>query len=355
MAFGFPFRALALASCFALFSATNAGRCSKPSVRHEWNSMTKTEQTNWINAVKCLAKLPHDPSLSPSVDPALSIIPSVNTSASHYDDMVYVHMDLNIRIHGTGYFLPWHRAYVSAFESVLKKKCGYNGTQPYWDWSLHTEDFPNSPVFNPDPTSGLGTNGDPNNNWELSDGAFSRDFLLAYPTPHRLRRNFTIQQSDPATDQNKFANATFTKEEVNKMVTGFMGDFNGFVGYFAPGAHAAVHFIVGADLFGTCTYDAPPSCIGGPKWASNDPMFFMHHAMVDKVWYDWQHNNEANFWAFEGGTIQATNLTESLEYPNGLPPNLSFDSKIPADGMFNEYTIYDMMNTTGGTLCYVYA
>jgi len=273
-------------------------------------------------------------------------------------------MDLNIRIHQTGFFFPWHRAYTYAFESALKTKCGYKGTQPYWDWTAHTEDFSNSPFWNPSLTNGLGTNGDPNNHGELFDGGFSKDFFLAYPTPHKLRRNITMQpwksiiNPDPAFDPNRFANTTFTKGEVTKMVTGFVGDLNGFQDYFSwlQGAHTAVHFIVGADMLGTCTYDAPASCVGGPKWASNDPIFFMHHAIVDKIWYDWQRNNKANFWAFEGGITQATqNYTVSHEYATGLPPNLSLDSKIPADGMFEEYTIYDMMNTTGGTLCYVYA
>ena len=33
---------------------------------------------------------------------------------------------------------------------------------------------------------------------------------------------------------------------------------------------------------------------------------------------------------------------------------MQLNSTIPADGMFNEVTIYDVMNTTGGYLCYVY-
>ena len=34
--------------------------------------------------------------------------------------------------------------------------------------------------------------------------------------------------------------------------------------------------------------------------------------------------------------------------------SMQLNSTIPADGMFNEVTIYDVMNTTGGYLCYVY-
>lgn len=33
---------------------------------------------------------------------------------------------------------------------------------------------------------------------------------------------------------------------------------------------------------------------------------------------------------------------------------MQFNTTMPADGMYAEETIYNMMDTTGGTLCYVY-
>ncbi|KIM83216.1 hypothetical protein PILCRDRAFT_7176 [Piloderma croceum F 1598] len=43
----------------------------------------------------------------------------------------------------------------------------------------------------------------------------------------------------------------------------------------------------------------------------SEPLFFMHHAMVDKVWSDWHHRHSSNFWAYEGGSVQAIeNSTE---------------------------------------------
>lgn len=40
------------------------------------------------------------------------------------------------------------------------------------------------------------------------------------------------------------------------------------------------------------------------------------------------------------------------EFDSEIP--LQLDSVMPADGMFAEATVRDMMNTTGGALCYVY-
>ena len=106
---------------------------------------------------QCLSRLPHDDALTPSVDPSVSQIPPVNTSGSYWDDIVYMHMDLNTRvsaharpcgavcrhdltcklqIHNTGLFFPWHRFYVQAVETAMKERCGYTGAFPYWDWSI---------------------------------------------------------------------------------------------------------------------------------------------------------------------------------------------------------------------------
>lgn len=68
-----------------------------------------------------MSKMPHDSAMTPSVDPSVSLIPPLNTSSSYYDgivqslgslsrrggalttvrffpDLVYLHMDLNIRV-----------------------------------------------------------------------------------------------------------------------------------------------------------------------------------------------------------------------------------------------------------------
>ena len=97
--------------------------------------------------------------------------------------------------------------------------------------------------------------------------------------------------------------------------------------------------------------------------------------MVDKIWYDWQNAHPENFWTYHGGTVQGIqNVSYYSEYPNGGPPFLTVrflqrreyiefqmtcivlqvNSTMPADGLFEEMTIHNVMNTTGGFLCYVY-
>ena len=53
--------------------------------------------------------------------------------------------------------------------------------------------------------------------------------------------------------------------------------------------------------------------------------------MVDKVWYDWQHASPENFWAFHGGSVQNLSSLQALaDYPNGMAPNLSVRTTLPA-------------------------
>ena len=101
-----------------------------------------------------------------------------------------------------------------------------------------------------------------------------------------------------------------------------------------------------SDMTGTCPKGTtPPDCYGGPKWTPNDPVFFMHHAvrdplwfyfradvlshrlipqMIDKIWSDWQQKSPKNKYSFGGGTVGAfINFATFLQFPTGLPPYLN--------------------------------
>ncbi|KAJ4480265.1 hypothetical protein J3R30DRAFT_3733296 [Lentinula aciculospora] len=108
------------------------------------------------------------------------------------------------------------------------------------------------------------------------------------------------------------------------------------------------------DLAGTCPATTE-DCIPGNKWWPNSPLFFLHHAMIGKIWSDWQNLNETSATAFAGGSVQAfDNTTYFAEYPTRAPPMLNTSSDIYMDNMFPGATIGDVSNHTAGYLCYVY-
>ncbi|KAH8994114.1 Di-copper centre-containing protein [Lactarius hatsudake] len=343
-------------SVVGAFSTHQKKACIKPAIRKEWRALRTQEKMEWIRAVNCLSHLPHDPALTPKVNRSVSLIPPVNASSSYYDDFVYLHMDLNTVIHFTGEFLPWHRWFLYAFEETLKSRCGYHGVSPYWNWTIDAPNFFESSFWkDSNPESGLGGWGDPKADYSVPDGGF-RKLHLSYPSPHIVRRNFTLRPFDIPlvvfTDPSLEANTTFLAPAVEKILE--IPDYKGFQKALEAGPHGAVHLIVSADLAGNCPQNAS-NCIPGPKWAPNDPLFWLHHAMIDKLWYDWQHRSQTNAESFFGGSVEALQSVESYnKYPTGAPPFLNLSSVMPADGLFPEVAIGDVMDTTSGILCYVY-
>jgi len=210
--------------------------------------------------------------------------------------------------------------------------------------------------------SGLGGWGDPNADFSVPDGGFGQ-LHHSYPSPHTLRRNFTLRPWTfpfvPNLDLQKEANVSFSASAIETILETPVGDFKGFQAAIEvfQGPHSAVHLITGGDLAAACPKNAPQDCwkipLGG--WAPNEPLFFMHHAMIDKLWFNWQLRNPENAKSFFGGSVQAIQSLDSYnKYPNGGPPFLSLDTIMPSDGLFPEVTIGDVLNTTGDVLCYVY-
>ena len=59
--------------------------------------------------------------------------------------------------------------------------------------------------------------------------------------------------------------------------------------------------------------------------------------MVDKIWYDWQNANEANFWSFAGGaTSVLAGFQPDPQYPNGAPPYIEVRGLLTSTCSINE-------------------
>ncbi|CAE6356956.1 unnamed protein product [Rhizoctonia solani] len=353
----------------ALLPASLASKCKNPEIRKEWRRFSKAEQTEWIRAVNCLNKKPASGKLKPPINLSKyeyydQIVP-VSNSSSYQDELTYVHMNLNPVIHNTGLFLPWHRWYLQSWTDALRTQCGYKGVTPYWAWEFDTANFEKSTIFNSDKTSGLGTWGDPNDDYTIKDGGFT-NLTFAYPVPHRLRRKYVPfpYMAPPGVDPSlypydtfKGANLTFTLGEVLKLLAQPTGNFKKFQYYMeqAQSMHTSVHMVLGGDLGGLCPKNATPAQCpfsGAPTISPNEPMFFLHHGNIDRLWWLWQKLNAKNQVAFAGGSVR--NLTRPDLYPNGAAPWQDTSTVIPTAGMYKSVTIGDVLDTTGDTLCYIY-
>ena len=94
--------------------------------------------------------------------------------------------------------------------------------------------FQNATIFNDSPTSGFGGWGNPADDYQITTGAFAENFTVAYPVPHKIRRNFTGASGNP----DPFGDGTpsapgaiwnyFTPASQQALVSGYVGDYQSF-------------------------------------------------------------------------------------------------------------------------------
>lgn len=343
----------------AAMAASTTCSADKLEVRREWGDITPEERRAWIDAVLCLQDTPSklDRTLYPG-------------AVSRYDDFVVVHMNQTLTIHGTGNFLSWHRYYVWAFERALKDECGFTGTQPYWNYGKWYADLTASPLFDGSETS-LGGNGAPPAGRKhkrqfpgggggggfggiggggtgggcITTGPF-KDMVVSLgpmaamiqPAPARnpqangygsnprcLRRDMNLSLGQNYGKPQDIVNSISNYDTI----VAFQNFMQG-----GTGVHGVGHFSVGGDP-------------GGDFYISpNEPSFWLHHGMIDRIWTIWQSLDYDNRrMAMEGGTSMMG---------GGSPQSLSDPVHMNVVG--ETYLISDLMSTVDGPgpFCYVY-
>ncbi|KAB5589296.1 hypothetical protein CTheo_7266 [Ceratobasidium theobromae] len=359
----------AILQCANAVSATR--KCKSIEVRKEWRALSRKEKKAWIDAVNCLNRTPRSGNLKPPLNmsdyPFYDYIVPESPEGTYYDELVYVHMNLNPIIHLTGLFLPWHRLYVHEWTNALRSKCGYKGVAPY------AIDFENSSIWDPDPEVGLGGFGDPNDDNTVKTGGLNLTvtypmlafnpliheiFLRQFSSAHKLRRNYQpLPFASIPGYETLQANLTFTPAEIQKLLAQPNGNFTSFQYYMekGDGMHSAVHGITGGDLAGLCPRGSNSSTCpfeGTPTFSPNEPMFQLHHGNVDRLWWLWQEKSLLNKFAFHGGSVQ--NFSDLVQFPNGGAPWLNTTDLIPTAGMFTSVSIGDILDTRSPPLCYIY-
>jgi tyrosinase len=296
----------------------------------------------------------------------LSIAPGVR---SRYDDFVGTHINQTLFIHSTGNFLGWHRYYVWTYEQALRKECGYQGHQPYWNWGKYALDPVNSALFDgsdeslsgdgfyfnhtpiavpgapppfdvikPGNGGGCVTSG-PFKDMVVSLGpvAGTLDGVTANPTPDGFSYNPRCLRRDISENA---AVSTRTNATVSLLTThDNIADFQDYMqGIFAKGilgVHGGGHFTVGGDP-------------GGYFFASSgDPAFWLHHANVDRIWWIWQNQDLA--------TRQNAIAGQTHMAGDGVPTTLEDDQFFQVNEKVPK--LKDLLTTLGGAdgeFCYIY-
>ncbi|KAJ5585863.1 Di-copper centre-containing protein [Penicillium hetheringtonii] len=335
---------------FSHFHLSHAHRkCSKLITRKEWRTLKTEEKSEWIGAVKCLANIRHE-RLSLTRNKTV-----LEGKRSLYDDFSYSHASVEHSAHRNAYFLPWHRWFTHLFDATLRRNCGYNGPTPYWDWSRDHTDLFSSPVFEDSPVYGLGGTGDcypsPGTDCIVNTGAFSLstgNFKLSWPIPHSLRRNLTLITG--WFDHEQPQNSTLGPEFVRNVTEKTKGDFFRFQ-YAMALLHNHVHNFIGGDLAGDCPKILPKKDCQGMaiSFTPNDPLFWLHHAQLDRLWNEWQRRHPSNFDAFSGMPTTPHNMSDP-RYSLGAHA----DHQMPFDVHSVPMTPRQVFDTESWPLCYRY-
>ncbi|SFQ16705.1 tyrosinase [Nitrosomonas cryotolerans] len=188
-------------------------------------------------------------------------------------------------------FLPWHREFLLQLEKDLQT-IDRSITVPYWDWTEDAADPFNSPIWS---DKFLGGNGIENDHWRVADGPFAHSNgnwpVPAYPEQGYpelgLKRQFGINANSlPDNEDLSLAlrESFYDTPPYNSspFTLGFRNRLEGWVTQRAdsrvrtPGTqlHNRIHVWVGGNMLLMTSPD--------------DPVFFLHHAFIDKVWADWQ-------------------------------------------------------------------
>jgi tyrosinase len=195
-------------------------------------------------------------------------------SPNPYDRLSRVHFDNNPNIHNVASFFPWHRQFLRELEVLLQQQDS-SVTLPYWAWSFDSQAPEASPIFT---NAYYGSNGRGSNSC-VQDGQF-RSYSPAFPRQHCLTRQFNLGNR---------IGAFYSVEHINRVVsTSRSYDALRQGVEFAP--HAAVHVNIGSDM--------------STMYSPNDPIFYAHHAYIDKIWADWQGIDTRRMSEYGGRTAQ---------------------------------------------------
>jgi tyrosinase len=159
---------------------------------------------------------------------------------------------------GEPYFCPWHRMYVCAFEEIIRKVLhDQSFTLPYWNYtSAAAYAVPQHNRMQNDPLWGPlfrpNRNASSNAGQPIFTGQGSASDLSA----------------SPAMSENSY------------LPVGAVSGFNQTLDF---GLHGNVHVFTGNS-----------QGMGQVPWAANDPIFWMHHCNIDRIWASWNNAGHAN-------------------------------------------------------------
>lgn len=288
-------------------------------VRKNVVDLTASEKKAFVNAIK-----------------TLKTTVSKGSKVSVYDQFVAVHLGATRLIHRhqshqqtselahtNTAFLPWHREYIRRFEQALRA-VDRNVTLPYWDWTdpkaidvIFRDDFlgPNGQgqtISIPD--RGNFTGGSVKSSaFSAANGWVLEPDLNIDPDTEKSLGNLLVRflLVPPANDY------PLPKADIDRVLalnnySLFRNALEGFISVDSDGnittggfIHNYIHGLVGGVKLDSSNNEISFQALGTMSNIPSspyDPVFWLHHANVDRLWAEWQDNGHqgSNFYPAQG-------------------------------------------------------
>ncbi|KAF2676443.1 Di-copper centre-containing protein, partial [Lentithecium fluviatile CBS 122367] len=230
-----------------------------------------------------------------------------------YDDFPWIHSRVEEYVHNAAPFLAWHSYFLHIYEATLKEECSFAGSIPCL---LPTQSLFSffSTRTNGDRKRGFGSDGDSSiSRRPILDGYCVRDgplqnFEISYLDkryyPHRLSRGFL------AGEDLRNQSESLSPERMEELLR--LDHYDSFNLGLENGPHLAIPRSVRGDF----------SLLTAPS----DPVFFLHHGQLDRVWWRWQAERSTRRMEYAGisshGSERLARISDELDM-GGLAPGIA--------------------------------
>ncbi|KAI1294328.1 hypothetical protein F5Y03DRAFT_387695 [Xylaria venustula] len=300
---------LLLASNSIHASSVTRGACTVKKQYTVWQNLSDADKASYIDAELCLMAAP----------PRADVLGAENV----WDELTYAHAAQSDYIRNVGAFLPFHRYMLAAHATLLEEECGYRGPIPYDVGAIAQ-----ATIF--DPITGFGGNGSGASSC-ITDGPFVNAALRIEDDlsagSYCLSRAFNEADFDKAAQANVDACLTMTD---------FVNASDCIGGNLLFGGHAGVNGVM-ASL----------------KLSPGDPLFYLHHGWLNKLWWDWEAQDLPARLTAMGGPNTPPGIDDPnfVDYFNDGGNVTTLNHVLWSHGIVPNATIADVMDIGGDYVC----
>ncbi|KAJ2704538.1 hypothetical protein FB645_003188 [Coemansia sp. IMI 203386] len=204
-------------------------------------------------------------SLSPSDWQRIHRVVDQLHSQGQFDRFAGSHQTVFGDVHGKSAFFPFHRRFVLEFEN-MGRRIDPEFTIPYWDTTRDYRDPASSAILR---NGTLGGNGQGPDGC-VADG-IQANWQLGFPSRHCMKRQYNNGNN---------MRPWFSPEVISSYIQADKR-LDAFREHIEFSIHGATHLGLGGDA--------------ATRYAPNDFFFHMHHANIDRLWWQWQNNQDTMF------------------------------------------------------------